>query len=196
MALSPETLARRRRYGYEPPADLIAAAEANPWRGDPQPTDPTQQPTGPGVVRLAHYLQNRFPIIHTIYTRGPHPDEPHDPSMHYAGRAADLMIATVDGLPDRRGDAVADWLIAHAREQGIQYFIWSGTQWSSATGRTSVYPGPEDHFNHLHVDFTIAGAAGALRWPPSEMGGDGSDWLLVGSAALAAWWWYRRGKKK
>lgn len=184
-------LERRARNAWHPPADLLAAAQASPWRGDPQPSDPTQQPVGSGVQRLERYVRDRFPVVWRVYDRGPHPDEPHGPSMHYAGRAFDAMIHMAGSAPDPRGDEVANWLLAHARELGVQYLIWRGTQWSSATGRVSVYPGAEDHFDHVHVDMTEDGAAGRLPWPPR----DGAGWgtVLVAGAA-AAYWWLRRAK--
>jgi hypothetical protein len=199
MAVSPATLARRRAHAWEPPPDLLAAAQADTWHGDPQPADPAQRPIGAGVHRLERYVRAKWPaLVWVAYDRGPHPDEPHAASMHYAGRAFDAMVHPLaGGLPDRRGDEVANWLLARAKALGIQYLIWSGTQWSSATGRTSVYPGGEDHFNHVHVDMTEAGARGELAWPPAEDTGVGAGTLLaVGAVAVGAYWWLTRGKGK
>jgi len=192
--VTPAQLSFRRQYGWHPPADLLASAQANTWRGDPQPTDPAQRPIGAGVRRLERYVRTKFPLVWHVYDRGPSPDEPHDPSMHYAGRAFDAMIRTIGGLPDRRGDEVANWLLAHARELGIQYMIWSGTQWSSATGRTSVYPGSDDHVNHIHVDMTVPAALGHLPWPPRE-GGGGSGVMWVVAASAGAWYLWRKKRK-
>ena len=183
-------LARRAQNAWHPPADLLAAAQAATWRGDPQPVVSEQQPIGPGVVALGRYVRARWPeLVYQTYARGRDMASGASPSMHHAGRAIDLMIHEVDGGPDRRGDAIADWLLANAREIGVQYFIWSGTQWSSATGRTSVYPGAESHDNHIHVDLTEAGAAGTTPW---FRGGSMSAVALAIGAAAGVWWWVSR----
>lgn len=166
MALAPATEQRRRQNAWTPPAALLDAARADRWRGDPQPRLAAQAPVGPGVVWLGRKMRERYPnLITQTYARGRAiPPGQMSSSMHHAGRAIDLMVAEVGGRPDRRADEIANWLLAHAKAIGLQYMIWSGTQWSSATGNASVYPGREDHFNHLHLDFSIRGAEARLPW--------------------------------
>lgn len=193
MPLSQATRQRRIDSGWYPPSYLIAATEADRWRGDPMPTNLlAQQPVGAGVTRLGRVIRERFPVVYSVGARSGYAIEPGNASTHHAGRAADLMIRTIDGRPDPRGDEVANWLLANSKALGVQYMIWRGTEWSSSTGKTRVYPGTEDHFDHIHVDMNLAGARGALVDPATIRSGAGVLLLVAGGAA--AWWWLKKRK--
>lgn len=191
MALAPTVADRRRRLAWTLPASIAAAVQADTWRGDPQPQVTRQQPIGPGTVWLGRQMRLAQPaLITTTFARGRTLAPGRPSSMHHTGRAIDLMVAEVAGGPNRAADAIANWLVAHSKEIGLQYLIWSGTQWSSATGRQSVYPGTEDHFNHLHLDLSVAGAAARLPWyaniDPLLVGGRSPETAPAGDATPAA----------
>jgi hypothetical protein len=93
-------------------------------------------------------------------------------SMHGTGRAIDIFIPLASGQADNSaGDPVANWLVEHAQEIGVQFIIWDRTKWSlSASGRKdSAYGGPHPHHDHLHVELTIDGANGRTPWFVSRM---------------------------
>jgi hypothetical protein len=190
MALSAAERRRREAEMWHAPAALLAAAQASPWAGDALEPGDAQRPIGRGTRALGRELRELFPdVVRSVGYAGPELDADHPFSMHHAGRALDAMIPTVDGRPDPRGDAVAAWLLEHARELGVQYLIWRGTQWSSRTGRTSLYGGRRDHWDHVHVDLTNAGAAVAAPAPaPPRDGSSGATLLAV---ALGGWALYR-----
>lgn len=154
-----------------------------------------------------------------------HPAKAHDAAnprdrldMHEAGRAIDLMISTVGGRQNSAvGDPVANWLVEHAEEIGVQIVIWARTQWvsTSSGGRWSNYTGRNPHIDHIHMELSTEGAAGRTPWfqsptpaPPvvgGSTGGAGAGTQgpsgivtvlgLVTSAALlagGAWLLYRR----
>lgn len=190
---STAVVARRQRFAWTPDPGALAQAQAATWHGDPQGDITEQQPIGTGVVEFGRYVRANFPLVYQTYARGRDMASVANPSMHHAGRAIDLMMHEVGGGPNRDGDALANWILANARDLGVQYMIWSGVQWSSATGRTSIYPGTEDHTNHIHVDFSVAGAAGQTPWfHRAEGGGSVVGVLAAAAAAAAALWWLRK----
>lgn len=72
---------------------------------------------------------------------------PGDSGDHGSGNAIDAMIDPVNG------DALADWLVAHAGELPIKYIIWEqriwqGNGWEGMDDRGSP---TQNHYDHVHV---------------------------------------------
>ncbi len=78
-----------------------------------------------------------------------------DASMdpHRDGIAVDFMLR--EG-PERiaQGDALASWLVEHADELGVQYVLWSRTEWSASGygARWEPYTGSNPHVDHVHAE--------------------------------------------
>ena len=86
-------------------------------------------------------------------------------SMHGTGRAIDVMIAMIgDKADSASGDPIANWLVLHAEEIGIQYVVWNHTSWSSALHEPSDYTGNEPRVDHLHIELNAQGAAMQTPW--------------------------------
>jgi hypothetical protein len=146
-----------------------------------------QMPVTVGIRRLGAFLQRMFPQIQQCGYTGYHSQNP-DPNtridIHCAGRAVDLMIRTRRGEPDHEaGDPVANWLVEHAQEIGVQYFIWARTQFSAgragdkfspytrsdgitpgASGTISPHLEKFDHFNHIHLELNLEGSRAETPW--------------------------------
>lgn len=119
----------------------------------------------PGTIEFAQFLRRRFPQIrsaggfdccrqntgNTAYL-----------SVHSIGRALDLMIATTGGDADNTaGDAVANWLVEHAQEIGVQIVIWDRSSWRAerpAGTKLQPYTGPIPHIDHIHMELNLDGA--------------------------------------
>jgi hypothetical protein len=85
-------------------------------------------------------------------------------SAHYDGRALDVFFRPVTGESNRRGWAVAAYLVANARRLGVEHVIFDGRIWTA--GSTSEdgwrrYVVPKEaagsrvvleHRDHVHVD--------------------------------------------
>ena len=84
-------------------------------------------------------------------------------SVHAVGRALDISIKRLNGAADNtKGDAVANYLIAHAEEIGIQLVIWDNSVWiaqRAAGKKLSNYTGPDPHTDHIHAELSDEGAA-------------------------------------
>jgi hypothetical protein len=115
----------------------------------------------PGARQLSTYIRAHFTGVHTIggYSCRPNTANTAKMSVHGSGRALDIMIPLDHGDADNGvGDPIANWLIAHSREIGIQYLAWDRTQWSGSrsSGRVRPYTGPIPHIDHIHAELTIA----------------------------------------
>jgi hypothetical protein len=84
-------------------------------------------------------------------------------SVHAVGRALDISIKRLNGAADNtKGDAVANYLISHAEEIGIQLVIWDNSVWiaqRAAGKKLTAYTGPDPHTNHIHAELSEEGAA-------------------------------------
>ena len=78
-------------------------------------------------------------------------------SLHGEGRAADFGIRPYGA---KWGTALANALVAHSKELGIQCVIWNRKIWSSSYPRSGWrrYSGVASHTDHIHVEFTWARA--------------------------------------
>ena len=100
---------------------------------------PASGPSGgaePGTIALRDYVLEEWPngtrdmgIYNPRKIRGSS-----SWSIHSEGRGWDCGI-TPHG--SAIGDDIAGWLIEHAAELGIQYFIWNRMSWSQSRGWTS-----------------------------------------------------------
>jgi hypothetical protein len=79
-------------------------------------------------------------------------------SLHGEGRAADLGSSPYRNLPFM--DDVADALVAHSKELGIQCVIHNGKVWSSLYPHAGwrTHKGVDPHRGHLHAELTVASA--------------------------------------
>jgi hypothetical protein len=102
------------------------------------------------------------------YSVGCHSERPGDRFEHPRGRACDFM-ATAGGIAggDERawGQAMAEWVAAHAEELKVLYVIWADRSWNPADGDPVPWEQWRDytgcanpctdptvgHFNHVHV---------------------------------------------
>lgn len=128
-------------------AGLVAVAVAAPAEADPAPVDHLT----PDAITVQDYVLEHYPQIRDIggWRAGdPYPDHP-------SGRALDVMIPGWDTADGRAlGDRLADDLLAHADQLGVESLIWrqewrtpSGTrQWMAGRGSPNA-----NHFNHVHV---------------------------------------------
>jgi len=84
-------------------------------------------------------------------------------STHYDGRAVDIFARPVNEANNRRGWAIAQYLVAHAARLEIQHVIFDGKIWSSglrtSQGWRDYDPGERpgdravlEHRDHVHVD--------------------------------------------
>lgn len=174
----PEQAPVARPGPWRPPASVRAAgdaarvlyAPAGPWRG-PSCSPCTDAPGCSGGVRpgtrwLAVVLRRRFPAVRRIdgyCCRDVCADRPSGRmSLHGAGRALDVMIPLAPGGADNvHGDAVANWLVAHAERLGIQRVIWDGWEWSAARppgARSRAYEGCNAHRDHVHLELSVDAA--------------------------------------
>ncbi|MEZ4471955.1 MAG: hypothetical protein R3F60_14410 [bacterium] len=152
-----------RRDGSPRIADGGRCASDNPWACSC--VHPACSAGLPGTLDFAAFLRRRFPQItaaggfeccrqntgDTAYL-----------SVHSIGRAIDLMIPTVGGDADNTaGDEVANWLVEHAGDIGVQIIVWDRASWngSRAPGsRLRPYGGPIPHIDHIHVELNLDGA--------------------------------------
>jgi len=119
----------------------------------------------PGTLEFAAFLRRRFPQIRgaggfdccrqntgdTAYL-----------SVHSIGRAIDLSIPVLNGdANNTAGDAVANWLVEHAQEIGVQIVIWDRSSWRAERGagdKLRPYTGPIPHIDHIHTELSLDGA--------------------------------------
>ncbi len=79
---------------------------------------------------------------------------------HLNGYAADIMIKDSDAAV---GDAIANWLVRHAQAIGLQYVLWSRTEWTAKGTRgvwgVGTYSGSNPHTDHVHVELSTEARA-------------------------------------
>ena len=82
-------------------------------------------------------------------------------SVHGTGRALDVFVPLDRGQADNDlGDPIANWLVEHAEEVGVQLIIWDRTLWSGTRNpHTRYYGGSHPHHDHLHIELTPTAAA-------------------------------------
>ncbi|GAB5543483.1 MAG: hypothetical protein SangKO_032430 [Sandaracinaceae bacterium] len=89
-------------------------------------------------------------------------------SVHATGRAMDIFIPLHSGDADNDlGDPVANWLIEHSEEIGIQLVIWDRWTWGphrTPGEKERAYGGAHPHHDHLHVELSTEAAALGTPW--------------------------------
>ncbi|MFN8103203.1 MAG: hypothetical protein U0U69_01930 [Acidimicrobiia bacterium] len=140
------------------PAALAAAAEG-PATYDEAPAWDGGASCSHGLTTaataLAATLRARFgPLEIGGYSCRPNTASSGRTSVHGVGRALDVM--TTAGAP------IADWLLAHSSELGVQLVIWNRSLWRAGAAEVRPYGGPNPHTDHVHVEVRI-GATGTLR---------------------------------
>lgn len=78
-------------------------------------------------------------------------------SVHATGRALDIHIRRYRRKADNdKGDPIANYLLSHAQELGIQTIIWDQSIWTSSRAVQGVryYSGKNRHTDHLHIEIT------------------------------------------
>ncbi len=88
-------------------------------------------------------------------------------STHYSGRAVDVFVRPINEASNRKGWAIAQYLVAHADRLDVQYVIFDGRIWSarrSFQGWRRYSPGDRpgdravlEHRDHVHVDVPEGG---------------------------------------
>ena len=98
-------------------------------------------------------------------------------SVHSTGRALDLHIEVDPNQPrddsadNDLGDPLANWLLEHAEEIGLQGIIWDNMSWYSSRppgDRFRVYTNSHKHHDHLHIEINPEAARLGLPWYTGE----------------------------
>jgi peptidoglycan hydrolase-like protein with peptidoglycan-binding domain len=137
------------------------------WAGEPGHCSGTFTS---GAKILRDYLRQNFPAISDIggYNCRPNTANNKETSVHGVGRALDIYIPIIDGQANAQaGDPIANWLVEHAQEIGIQYIIWNRTKWNGSIrkGRKDgQYGGPKPHADHIHAELNLDAAARRTPW--------------------------------
>lgn len=159
---------------YVVPSDVLAIGNAQnvpytgagSWRG----TSGCGGSMSEGAIELKGYLAINFPQISQMggYNCRHIVGNSSKMSVHATGRALDIHIPLVNGHANNAsGDVVANWLITHAEEIGVQYIIWDRTQWTasrSAGNKARRYNGSHAHHDHLHIELSLDGGTASTPW--------------------------------
>jgi hypothetical protein len=162
----PSVMAQWAEYRQRFPA-LTAAPEDCPVapRGKTAPPPEVEDTKNTVATRqTARAVIACFGYEHSIYCQDPRGGE----FEHPRGRACDFMLTSggvARGEAQARGEAIAEWLAAHAEELHILYVIWYRRYWNASEGykpweRWGPYHcsscDPSDaHYNHVHVSIAF-----------------------------------------
>lgn len=156
---------------WQPPPDVVAIGQQSPVPyvgGSEVQAGEASQKSVPDAVKA---FRNMISPLHPTVTSGGmrrSPTKPNTPGrrrdLHEEGRAVDFM--TTD-IPD--GTSLANWLVRHSAELGVQLVIWDGTQWYTSTNpriaRWQRYTGNNGHRDHVHVELSPSTAG----WTKEQM---------------------------
>ncbi len=123
----------------------------------------------PGTRALGDFLVRQFSQISSYggYSCRQNTGDLSRTSVHGTGRAIDIMIPMDHGDADNTaGDEIANWLVMHAEEIGVQYIIWDRTSWGAyrSVPKDQPYGGPNPHIDHIHAELTIEGSRERTPW--------------------------------
>lgn len=121
----------------------------------------------PGGHKLGEYLLTHFAVVTSVggYACRRNTADSSRMSVHGTGRALDVFIPTASGSADNgQGDKVANWLVMHAQQIGVQLVIWDRSIWRANGTNDSAYGGPNPHVDHIHVEITTEAAALGTPW--------------------------------
>lgn len=141
---------------WNPTPSVIEAGNSsrsqyNPYRRI-QANEETQLRVWPSVKRFRDVVMTLFPGFSSGGIKRSPRREPivgriRDP--HEEGRAIDFMTRNPEV-----GDPLANWLVLHAQDLGVQLVMWRGTEWSSSD-RLPKFERIEGnpHNDHVHMEF-------------------------------------------
>ncbi len=164
VALTRQALARDGRWAI--PADVLAVAnratvtitDAGPWRGEASCSGTFTQ----GAQRFKAWTLAHWPQVTGVggYSCRAINGNGAVTSIHAVGRALDIFIPLDGGQADNDlGDELANYLLVHADEMGIQRVIWDRSYWRAGnTPREGEYGGAHPHHDHLHVELSVEAA--------------------------------------
>jgi hypothetical protein len=121
----------------------------------------------PGGHKLGEYLLTHFAVVTSVggYACRRNTADASRMSVHGTGRALDVFIPTTSGSADNgQGDKVANWLVMHSQQIGVQLVIWDRSIWRANGTNDSAYGGPNPHIDHIHVEITTEAAALSTPW--------------------------------
>lgn len=164
------------------------------------------QGPAPGARALMDYCIHHYPpgtnlgIFNNRAIRGKKAT-----SMHATGRAIDVGFPGSEGHAHPQGHVLAQWLVGHHQQLGVQCVIFARKIWSSQKPAWRAYTGTEGHWTHVHAELNraagrgltvalINAAAGVAPSPPQSpqtgapimpMSPDGK-WTLADAGVLHA----------
>ena len=171
---------------YDPPASVVRAGEREAreagfdytgsptWRGGHQCSGGFL----PGSERLGEFLVEQFDGASRFagYNCRPIRGNSSTMSVHGTGRAVDVFIPTDGRKADNDlGDPVANYLIRHASELGIEFFIWDRAKWNIEYAEDRPYGGAHPHHDHLHIELTPEAARNGRSFPAPGTSSNSSD---------------------
>jgi len=166
------------------------------------PNDPARcvaHPT-PQALGLKHLIQRSFPWARDI---GMLACSMHGPTVHNVGRALDVMMPRGESAGSK-GTELANWLVEHALDLGIQLVIWNHSQWQPSFRGQVLQPASRlihyvphnyathaeqtdptnTHEDHVHVEVTET-AAPLLVSEPQAFAADDPAFLNFSSERTA-----------
>lgn len=146
-----------------PPEDVRRAGEVVTgitYRSGEELPAGVQRTPPASVQTFADWILRRVRGVPSVGMRRPSSRLTGGRDPHLNGYAADIMIKGNDPIV---GDAVANWLVVNAQRIGLQYILWSRTEWTAngSRGRWGVgtYPGRNPHHDHVHVELSVEARA-------------------------------------
>jgi hypothetical protein len=116
----------------------------------------------PTSSQVKKTIATMFPQINDIGGWRP----PDGYNEHSSGQALDVMIP---GGNTALGNQIRDYVMAHAKELGVDYALWQQTQWNpdGSSSRMSDRGSPtQNHMDHVHIHTVRGGGNGTM---PTDM---------------------------
>jgi hypothetical protein len=145
------------------------------FAGGPRPARHVGSESGltPTSKAVEDVLATMFPQISDIGGWRP----PDGYNEHSSGQALDVMIPNSNTPQGQAlGTQVKDYVLAHAKELGVDYALWQQTQWNpggSHSGMENRGDPNQNHFTHVHVH-TVRGGGDPSAPPDSTYASGGS----------------------
>ncbi len=154
-----------------PPADALALGNEQylPYSGAPTSCSGSLRA---GTREFGDFLKREFvgATSYGGYACRPNTANTSQYSVHASGRAIDLFVPLAGGEADNDlGDPIANYLISHAQEIGIEFIVWDRTSWGAhrAAPKHRAYTGPHPHHDHLHIELSPTASNATGRTFPS-----------------------------
>lgn len=148
---------------WVPPEDVRRAGElvtGITYRAGEELPPGVQRNPPPSVQAFAAWILKQVKGVSSVGMVRPSSRRNGGRDPHLNGYACDIMIGGNDPVV---GDAVANWLMVHAKAIGLQYVLWAKTEWTAhgSRGRWGVgtYPGENPHRDHVHVELSVEARA-------------------------------------